>query len=818
MEGAVLSLESVVFENDSKNFSNFLIIADQKSNLNLNDFEVKYSEKGEVIKVQNESNLNVSDSQNLWCKFDIESSKAEIDNSNISYHNGNVIWVKNNSEVLIRNSTITSTVQNEKNWPAVYIGNSAITTENCIIKQENYECALYVIDRSVLQSTNDIIYSLGLEETVAYLNGTTFEYCLLAYKKSHIISQKGIIIKGTLDRLIDLFLSEDSSLIANQLEINRLANPNIRLGNRVLAYVQSLQFSGGNVEDIAIEKSDTCQFNTGAVKSNSSTVTFASDVEIVEETDAMEELSSLVGLHQVKQSIEVMVNQVAANRKRIEKGLKPLQQNLNAVFVGNPGTGKTTVARLLGKVLFQYGALSGEEYKFIEVTESDLVSVNVGGTAIQTKKYLELARGGVLFIDEAYTLNKKESSVNFGQEAIDTIMKYMEDYRNEIMVIFAGYTKEIDQFLKTNPGLVSRTPNRLVFEDYSAEEIIQLGELLLKQGQFILEDNAYYSKQVTKAYNQSLDRSNGRWIRNFNESLIKEQLNRVVKTNSDDIETILNSDIDTVLSKGRFENSGCEEDSLNQLKNLIGILNVKRQVQEFIFQVEANQKKEELGMKVEDFTLHSLFLGNPGTGKTTVARIIGKVLYQKGIIATNKFIEVSRSDLVAGYTGQTATKTREVLESALGGVLFIDEAYTLNSYNGSDFGKEAINEILKFMEDHRRDIVIIFAGYTKEMTEFLQMNSGLASRIPTNFDFEDYTNEEIVQIGLLGLTEYQIDTEFYAETVKAAYASTVDRSNGRWIRNFNEKLLRIQSARLIQQNQDSFDIITNEDIKNAKEN
>ncbi|MGC4387324.1 AAA family ATPase, partial [Streptococcus suis] len=128
-----------------------------------------------------------------------------------------------------------------------------------------------------------------------------------------------------------------------------------------------------------------------------------------------------------------------------------------------------------------------------------------------------------------------------------------------------------------------------------------------------------------------------------------------------------------------------------------------------------------------------------------------KLLYQKGLTSQNKFIEVGRSDLVGSYIGHTAIKTREVLESALGGVLFIDEAYTLSKGGDSrDFGREAIDEILKFMEDHRSDIVIIFAGYTKEMGEFLRMNSGLQSRIPNTFDFEDYSPEEIVQIGLLG--------------------------------------------------------------------
>lgn len=242
---------------------------------------------------------------------------------------------------------------------------------------------------------------------------------------------------------------------------------------------------------------------------------------------------------------------------------------------------------------------------------------------------------------------------------------------------------------------------------------------------------------------------------------------------------------------------------------------MKQQVQEFIYQTEANKKKEEMGIGVNAFTLHSLFLGNPGTCKTTVARIIGKILYQKGLISTNKFFEVSRSDLVAGFVGQTAIKTREVLESALGGVLFIDEAYTLNSSGGNDFGKEAIEEILKFMEDHRQDIVIIFAGYTNEMEEFLRINSGLKSRIPTVFDFEDYSPDEIVQIGLIGLRDYQFDKELYSKVVKQSYIASDDRSNGRWIRNFNDKLLRLQSARLIEAKLDSFDIISDEDINNT---
>ncbi|WP_338211123.1 AAA family ATPase [Lactiplantibacillus paraxiangfangensis] len=255
-----------------------------------------------------------------------------------------------------------------------------------------------------------------------------------------------------------------------------------------------------------------------------------------------------------------------------------------------------------------------------------------------------------------------------------------------------------------------------------------------------------------------------------------------------------------------------------QLNNMIGIKNVKDEVNEFIAIAEMNKKRKDKGLSDSAMTLHSLFLGNPGTGKTTVARILGKVLYEKKIIANQKFIEVSRSDLVGQYVGQTAVKTREVLESALGGVLFVDEAYTLASGGKNDFGSEAIDEILKFMEDHRSDIVIIFAGYTDSMEKFLQMNEGLKSRIPNSFNFEDYTQDELVQIGLLDLKKkkYRVDEATYTELVHHNFEQSDDHSNGRWIRNLNERLVRKMAVRIAGNEQADLSLITAQDLNAAK--
>ena len=256
--------------------------------------------------------------------------------------------------------------------------------------------------------------------------------------------------------------------------------------------------------------------------------------------------------------------------------------------------------------------------------------------------------------------------------------------------------------------------------------------------------------------------------------------------------------------------------AFERLNQMVGINSAKKAVEEFVAIAEMNKKREKQGFKNSTFSLHSLFLGNPGTGKTTVARLVGDILYDKGIINSQKFVETSRSGLVGQYIGETAVKTKEVLESALGGVLFIDEAYTLwtGADNPKDYGIEAINEILKFMEDHRQDIVLIFTGYTHSMELFLESNEGLRSRIPNIFLFEDYTEEELAQIGLGDLQEqkYMINESAYMDLVHRKYAESNDKSNGRWVRNLNEKLIRKMAVRVSRNPNANLVLITQEDI------
>nr|WP_224785455.1 AAA family ATPase [Aerococcus mictus] len=756
----------------------------------------------------------------FYSKMHINKCKVQISNCTMINYGRNVI--NSNSSNLKIEQTHIEGGNNENNYPALLLINSSVTVASSSIIQEvksdkKYCESVGSDDGSNLKFTDSFVSSIRALNSKLFLSSSEIAYLLSLEDSTLARIQKSVNFQGNNDEKIDLLVRNNSALIADEIKVNRLFNPNIRVKQGSHLYINQLKYDQGSVSDLIFDTDETSYFNLLAEKQEiSENKQVSQNQDEAERTPqvSMEKLNNLVGLTKVKEEIHKMIRMVEFNKHRIAQGLKPQKVVLHSVFMGNPGTGKTTLARILGEVLFDYGIFKGDELKFIEVKEADLISGYVGQTAIQTQNLLEQARGGILFIDEAYTLNKKDASVNFGQEAINTLLTFMEDNREDTMIIFAGYTKEMEQFLKTNPGLKSRVPNTFLFEDYTADEIVAMGERQLKENDYRLEDSDYYKRNVSRVYNASLDRSNGRWIRNFNEKLYKALADRCYKNEQfEDLNTITNQDIDEVLGKHAGYEVKDGKDAFDALNELIGLAKVKKQISEFVHLAELNRRREEENGGEAKFTLHSLFLGNPGTGKTTVARILGEIFYQKGIIAQKKFIEVSRSDLVAGYVGQTALKTREVLESALGGVLFIDEAYSLATTN-DNFGQEAINEILKFMEDHRQDIIIVLAGYTKEMNEFLRTNSGLTSRIPNIFDFEDYSEDEIVKIGRLGLTKqsYNFNESLYEEVIKKAYAKSNDHSNGRWIRNINERLIKNLSSRVANDLEADINQIADEDI------
>ena len=258
------------------------------------------------------------------------------------------------------------------------------------------------------------------------------------------------------------------------------------------------------------------------------------------------------------------------------------------------------------------------------------------------------------------------------------------------------------------------------------------------------------------------------------------------------------------------------EDLLEKLDQLIGLEHVKRSLNNLINVIRVRKMREEMGLKQPDMSLHLVFSGNPGTGKTTVARLLAKLYKALGVVSKGQLIEVDRAGLVEGYVGQTAQKTNDVVDSALGGVLFIDEAYTLtNKKEAGDFGQEAVDTLLKRMEDDRKDFIVIVAGYTEPMKEFLQSNPGLRSRFNKFIDFEDYSDEELYRIfiSMCHSQDFRLTEEadifargFFKDMVKNKGEHF---ANAREVRNFFERCIERQANRLVRaENLDRTEITT----------
>ena len=250
-----------------------------------------------------------------------------------------------------------------------------------------------------------------------------------------------------------------------------------------------------------------------------------------------------------------------------------------------------------------------------------------------------------------------------------------------------------------------------------------------------------------------------------------------------------------------------------ELNELIGLDGVKKEVNNLINMVTIHKLRQQNGLKTVDMSLHMVFTGNPGTGKTMIARIMARIYKSLGVLSKGHLVEVDRSGLVAGYVGQTATKTSAVIEKALGGVLFIDEAYALNSKSENDFGQEAIDTLLKAMEDHREDLVVIVAGYDGLMEKFIHSNPGLESRFNRYLHFDDYSIDEMLAIMELNLKkgQYQFGEgakEAARDYIVAANTSSISFGNARGVRNIFERLLVAQANRLSQ----SADAVSKDDL------
>jgi len=481
---------------------------------------------------------------------------------------------------------------------------------------------------------------------------------------------------------------------------------------------------------------------------------------------ALEKLNELIGLENVKRRIEELI---AWSKVRYEKrGSLEDFPNLHMIFSGNPGTGKTTVARLMGEIYHELGWL--KRGHIIEIQAGDLVAEYVGGTSAKTNKLIDQALDGVLFIDEAYGLVENERG-GFNHEALEILLSRMETDRDKLVVICAGYGDKMVHFRQANPGLSRRFPieNVILFEDYAEPALWKIIVSMIKNKHLIMDEKFEKNlKSLIHEMSRRRDRDfgNAGEMRNLIEALDRVHATRIFRNNLP-IDTALDiSDIPENY-KIYFPFSGISIDKKsweNEIDQLVGLENVKEELKNLEKKLEYERLRyqyceiDTLKTQVKHFA----FVGNPGTGKTTVARLLGKMYKELGLLGKGHVVEVSRGDLVAGYVGQTALKTQEVINNALDGVLFIDEAYTLESGGENDFGKEAIQTLVKAMEDNRGRIGIVVAGYPIEMRSFMNSNPGLASRFGDPLEFRDFSQDELWEIfsGYLDLEHYSIQEDF----------------------------------------------------------
>ncbi len=555
--------------------------------------------------------------------------------------------------------------------------------------------------------------------------------------------------------------------------------------------------------------------DAASVLADKKTKAYIPDVDEELLSKSLEELNKLTGLDSVKKEINELVKLA---KYFIEQGENPGNKfQSHFVFLGNPGTGKTTVARLFSQIYCALGILP--KGHLIETDRQGLVGVYVGQTAQKTAEMINKATGGTLFIDEAYTLNRKSSApVNdFGNEAIETLLKRMEDDRGKFLVIAAGYTDQMNSFLESNPGLQSRFTKKIFFDDFSPEELLAITLELLNQKGHIITKEA--SEQLLKYYNKIFRErdenfGNGRLVRDLVDAVLKNHLLRMADLPLEErtdlkLKEISIEDIGVVTegisrkSAPRIQgDSKLLEGYLEELSELAGLESVKNSVRRLVSSLKVSKLREEKGLKVIPRNLHSVFMGSPGTGKTTIARLLSKIYKEMGIIEKGHLIEVDRAGLVAGYQGQTAIKTEAVIQRALGGTLFIDEAYSL-ARGTNDFGLEAIDTLIKRMEDYAGKFVIIVAGYTNEMKEFIESNPGLKSRFTNYYNFEDYTPRQLLEIALVitGRNGYKPDegawqllldifTEFYRKKDN-------NFGNARMVRNILYKAISNQEERIL---------------------
>ena len=514
--------------------------------------------------------------------------------------------------------------------------------------------------------------------------------------------------------------------------------------------------------------------------------------------DAEKQLRKMKGMEKVVEQIENLMNLILQSKQMKETTGESLEVYLHMVFMGNPGTGKTTVARLVAQWFREKNVLS--KGTFIDAKVGDLVGQFVGETRIKAQDLCERALGGVLFIDEAYGLceEKGEHGTNYNAEAIEVLIQYMT--KPDFMLIMAGYKNQMEELLtKSNQGMKSRISNdqMIMFDDYEPPVLMD-----------ILNSRLFHPK--TDAFNQSVrmlvevmyaQRDLEKWG-NAREmvQLAAKIYKRYFRKNDGVLDVChIPEDCKKLISTEMKS----EAEVLQGLDELIGLENVKKTITEIYRDLFRNQIRRRDGLSVEQEPLTFIFKGAPGTGKTTVARMLGGILHNLGLLASEDLLEKKKGDIINSLVGGPEQNINQLFASSVGKTLFIDEAYSL-----CENGSGVIDTMVGLMTDIRYlgKMALVLAGYSDDMEKFLNVNSGMSSRFSYIIDFDNYTNEELWQILQLNVRRLQchFSDEEQCRLLAISWFSTLTRNrkfgNAREVRKLRKLLEKNNDERLRRNN------------------
>lgn len=665
-----------------------------------------------------------------------------------------------------RNDTVERLITGNKGGAIVFD-----MTERLGIDPIDYKLCCQYIEKLVKKYKNDCLFIF-----IYNTDNPGFSYSLLPLIQKHVALVKIKEAKNTKEKAV-LYLQD---LIKNS-QYSKYA----KQAGEFFESFPGNQFTQTDVLE-AFEKFEPWCINRNS--SNAYSYGMEEEFWLDRDEDTIspcEKLEKLIGLNSVKDQInKILVTDLVERERKQRVDTSYPAPSMHMIFSGNPGTAKTTVAKLFAGIAKEKGILKSGA--FVERGGTDYATM---GALWTLKRDFEAAKGGVLFIDEAYAIQS--------ETVVSLLIKEMENRRDEVIVVLAGYEERMQGFLNLNEGLKSRIPYWVDFPDYSTEELGQIMQLMADERGFKLTEDAMKNAMLIFDKVRYLDNfGNGRFARNLIEKAIQNQSVRLSKDYGE-IKSIPKETLFLLTGEdmGAAEEGAKVEKEVGtakkELDEMIGIESAKKIIQKAIATFRLKKLYVDKGIQKDRPSMHMVFTGNPGTAKTTTARLVAEILRDEKILPSGKFVEVGRADLVGRHVGATAPLVKQRFREAQGGVLFIDEAYSLCDGSANSYGDEAINTIVQEMENHREDVIVIFAGYPREMQQFLDRNPGMASRIAFQVEFEDYSVDELCEIATLMLKRKDLhitdDAMKKLRDICEQASKENDYGNGRYVRKLLEE-------------------------------